>query len=311
MGRLGAIECDRWRHIAGGGIVLSSVDTNERIANAWRDDRAYVIAIASRILADPTEAEDVVQDAFARLAVQRVEEINDVRAWLVVVVRRLALDRLGSAHRRLSSPSDPHEMPPGPADAGPDPADRITLDDEVRRALGVVLDQLSPPERAAFLLHDVFGIPFDKIAEIVGRTPAASRQLASRARRSIQGTDPATPHRVPDPELQAVVERFIAACDGEDLQALAQTLHPEVKGWATVDGETVGWASGIDAVAVRTLFFFGPRSGWSLAPLALDDGIALLATRDGEPVAVARVEVREGLLHSMHTVLLPASLPSE
>jgi RNA polymerase sigma-70 factor, ECF subfamily len=286
------------------------VDTNERIAAAWRDDRAYVIAIASRILADPTEAEDVAQDAFARLAVQRVEDIRDIRAWLVVVVRRLALDRLGSAHRRLSMPSDPHAMPPGGAEEyAVDPADQITLDDEVRRALGVVLDQLSPPERAAFLLHDVFGIPFDKIAEIVGRTPAACRQLASRARRSIRGTDPAAPHRAPDPELQAVVERFIAACAGEDLDALARTLHPEVQGWATVDGETIGFAAGIDAVAVRALFFFGPRSGWSLAPLALEDGMALLATRDGEPVAVARVEIRDGLLHSMHSVLLPASLP--
>jgi RNA polymerase sigma-70 factor (ECF subfamily) len=282
------------------------VDTNERIVTAWRDDRAYVVAIAARILADPTEAEDVVQDAFARLAVQRVEDINDVRAWLVVVVRRLALDRLGSAHRRLSSPSDPHELPPGPADGVPDPADRITLDDEVRRALGVVLDLLSPAERAAFLLHDVFGIPFDRIAEIVGRSPAACRQLASRARRSIRGTDPETPRRDPDPELQEVVERFIAACAGDDLQALARTLHPEVSGWASVDGERVGWATGIDKVAVRMLFFWGPRSGSRLVPLPLDDGMAILATRAGEPVAVARLEFRDGLVLSLNAVLLPA-----
>jgi len=287
------------------------VNTNERIAAAWRDDRAYVIAIASRILADPTEAEDVVQDAFARLAVQRVEEINDLRAWLVVVVRRLALDRLGSAHRRHSSPRDPHDMPPGPTDAALDPADRITLDDEVRRALGVVLDQLSPPERAAFLLHDVFGIPFDKIAETVGRTPAACRQLASRARRSIRTDDAAAPRRTADPELQLVVERFIAACAGEDLQGLARTLHPDVQGWATFDGKTVGYATGIDAVVVRAIFFFGPRSGQILAPLPLDDGMAVLATRNGEPTALLRFEFSDGLLHSMHTVLLPASVPQE
>ena len=122
------------------------MDTNERIAAAWRDDRAYVVAIASRILSDPTEAEDVAQDAFARLALQRVEDIESIRAWLVVVVRRLALDRLGSANRRYSTPSDPHTMTEvGPTDSGPDPADKVTLDDEVRRALGVVLDQLSPP----------------------------------------------------------------------------------------------------------------------------------------------------------------------
>jgi RNA polymerase sigma-70 factor (ECF subfamily) len=285
------------------------VNTNERIAAAWRDDRAYVIAIASRILADPTEAEDVVQDAFARLAVQRVEEINDLRAWLVVVVRRLALDRLGSAHHRHSTPSDPHDLPASPTEA--DPADRITLDDEVRRALGVVLDQLSAPERAAFLLHDVFGIPFNRIAEIVGRSPAACRQLASRARRSVHGTDPAAPHRTHDPELQAVVERFIAACAGEDLEGLAQALHPDVRGWATFDNETVGYAAGIDACAVRAVFFFGPRSGQILAPLPLDDGMAVLATRNGEPTALMRFEVRDGLVHSMHTVLLPASVPQD
>lgn len=290
---------------------MFNVDTNERIATAWRDDRTYVIAIASRILADPTEAEDVVQDAFARLAVQRVEDIHDVRAWLVVVVRRLALDRLGSAHRRLSRPSDPHELPPGPVDAAPDPADRITLDDEVRRALGVVLDLMTPAERAAFLLHDVFGIPFDRVAEIVGRSPAACRQLASRARRSIRGTDPEAPHREPDPELQEVVERFIAACAGDDLEALARTLHPDVSGWATVDGQRVGWATGIDKVAVRMLFFWGTRSGNRLVALPLDDGMAILATRAGEPVAVARVELRDGLLISLNAVLLPALTASE
>jgi RNA polymerase sigma-70 factor, ECF subfamily len=285
------------------------VNPNDRITAAWRDDRAYVIAIASRILADPTEAEDVVQDAFARLTVQRVEDIRDVRAWLVVVVRRLALDRLGAAHRRLSTPTDPQTMSPDGAEHAPDPADRITLDDEVRRALGVVLDQLSPPERAAFLLHDVFGIPFDRIAEIVGRTPAACRQLASRARRSIRETDPAAPIRPPDPELHAVTERFIAACAGDDLDGLARLLHPDVEGWATIDDERIGYATGVEACAVRGLLFLGPRSGWQLTPLPLDDGTAILATRDGEPMAMLRLDIRDGLVHSLHTVLLPASLP--
>jgi RNA polymerase sigma-70 factor (ECF subfamily) len=289
---------------------MGDVDTDERIATAWQEHRGYVLAVASRILADPAEAEDVVQDAFARLAVQRVEEIDDLRAWLVVVVRRLALDRLGSARHRLSRPSDPHDLPPASADGLVDPADRITLDDEVRRALGVVLDLLSPAERAAFLLHDVFGIPFERIAEIVGRSPVACRQLASRARRSIRGTDPAVPHHAPDPELEALVDRFIAACAGDDLEGLARTLHPDVEGWATVDGERVGWATGVDKVAVRMLFFWGPRSGCTLVPLPLEDGTAILATRDGEPVAVARVRRRDGGIGSLHTVLLPALVAS-
>ena len=283
------------------------MSTTDRVAAAWLDDRAYLMAIASRILADPIEAEDVVQDAFARLGVQWVEEIEDLRGWLVVVVRRLALDRLGSAHRRLSRPSDPHTLAPtGPDAQAPDPADRVTLDDEVRRALAVVLDQLSPAERATFLLHDVFGISFERIAELVGRTPSACRQLASRARRSIRDGEPSAPSMGPDPDLQAVVESFIAACSGGDLKALARTLHTDVSGWATADGRRVGFAQGVDAYAERLLFFLGPRSGCLLSPLPLEDGMAVVATRAGQPVAIIRLDIPDGHIRSMHAVLLPA-----
>lgn len=280
----------------------------DRINTAWRDDRTYLLAIASRILLDPVEAEDVVQDAFARLAVQQVEEIRDLRGWLVTVVRHLALDRLGSAHRRLSTPRDPHRLTAiGPEAEVADPADRITLDDEVRRALGVVLGQLSPAERAAFLLHDVFGVPFERIAELVGRTPSACRQLASRARRSIRDREPSAPRMPPHPELQPVVERFVAACAGGDLDALARTLHAEVSGWATVDGvrAQAGFAQGVQTVSERLMFFLGPRSGLLLSPLPLDDGIAVVATRDGEPATMVRMDVVDGLIHTMHAVVLP------
>ncbi|PXY29889.1 RNA polymerase subunit sigma [Prauserella sp. PE36] len=283
------------------------MSTTDRIAAAWVDDRAYLIAIASRILADPTEAEDIVQDAFARLAVQCVEELEDLRGWLVVVVRRLALDRLGCAHRRLSRPSDPHTLATaGSEPEGPDPADRVTLDDEVRRALAVVLDCLSPAERAAFLLHDVFGISYERIAEFVGRTPSACRQLASRARRSIRDNEPSTPRTASIPSLQPVVESFIAACSGGDLEALTRTLHTDVSGWATADDRRVGFAAGIENVAERLLFFLGPRSGWLLLPLSLDDGMAVLATKGGEPVALLRLDISGGRIQSMHAVLLPA-----
>ena len=282
------------------------MSATDRVTAAWREDHAYLIAIAARILADPVEAEDVVQDAFARLAVQRVEEIEDLRGWLVVVVRRIAMDRLGSAHRRLSRSSDPHTLAPaGPEAQAPDPADRVTLDDEVRRALAVVLDQLSPAERATFLLHDVFGISFEPIAELVGRTPAACRQLASRARRSIRDSDPSAPRTAPAPDLQPVVDSFIAACAGGDLEALTQTLHTDAAGWATVDGRRVGFAEGIDTVAARIMFFLGPRSGWLLSPLPLDDGIAVVATRNAEPVAMLRLNISDDRIRSMHAMLLP------
>jgi RNA polymerase sigma-70 factor, ECF subfamily len=277
----------------------------ERVATASRDDRAYLLAVAHRILADPTEAEDVVQDAFARLTTQDVAEIRDLRGWLVVVVRRLALDRIGSAHGRLSAPHDPTAWDFDAVADAPDPADRVTLDDEIRRALSVVLAQLTPGERAAFLLHDVFGIPFESVAETVGRTPAACRQLATRARRAIResGPTPAAPR--PDPELQDVVDSFIAACAGGDLDALARVLHPDVSGWATARGERVGFDVGAERVAAGSLRYLGPESGWILAPLALDDGMVVVATRDGDPVALIRLLITDGLVAAIHTVLLP------
>ena len=276
----------------------------ERVATASRDDRAYLLAVAHRILGDRAEAEDVVQDAFARLATQEVGEIRDLRGWLVVVVRRLALDRIGSAHGRLSAPHDPTGWGFDGVAAAPDPADRVTLDDEIRRALAVVLEQLTPGERAAFLLHDVFGIPFDSVAEMVGRTAAACRQLASRARRAIRESGPTSDPSRPDPKLQDVVDSFIAACAGGDLDALARTLHPDVSGWATLGGRRVGFDVGAERVASGSLRYLGPQSGWTLAPLALDDGMAVVATRGGDPVALIRLEVANGLIAAIHTVLL-------
>src|SRR5689334_19911499 len=150
---------------------------------AWRTYRPRLVAQAARTLHDHAAAEDVVQEAFRRLSAVPVDEIADTGGWLSVVVRRLCLNRLHSAFAR-------HEGPVGATFAldiaEADPADRVTLDDEVQLALAVVLDRLTPPERTAFVLHDVFGFPFGAVGAIVGRTPVACRQLASRARRSIR-----------------------------------------------------------------------------------------------------------------------------
>ena len=143
----------------------------------------YLFAIAAGMLGRPAEAEDVVQEAFARLAGASIDDIDNVRGWLVVVTRRLCLDRLGSADARRTIAT---AEPPEAAQEGVDPADRLTLDDEVRRALAVVVDRLSPAERTSFILHDIFGFPFDAVAELVGRTPAACRQSARRARLAIR-----------------------------------------------------------------------------------------------------------------------------
>lgn len=277
----------------------------ERIAAASRGDRAYLLAVAKRIVADAAEAEDVVQDAFARLAGQEVGQIRDLRGWLVVVVRRLALDRIGSAHGRLSAPHDPTARAFDDVGDAPDPADRVTLDDEIRRALSVVLDRLTPGERAVFLLHDVFGIEFVSVAQMVGRTPAACRQLASRARRAIRESGPVPDAPRADPGLREVADRFVAACAGGDLDALTRLLHPDVSGWATRNGERVGSDAGAERVAAGSLRCLGPGSDWTLAPLVLDDGVAVVATRGGDPVALIRLLVVDGLISAIHTVLVP------
>lgn len=203
---------------AGTGSDRERVDP---IAAAVREHGSYLHRVATRLLGDPGAAEDTVQEAYTRLARTDLDAVGDVRGWLAVVVRHLAIDHLRRAYvRRESSTPD---LPCGDVPAA-DPADRITLDDEVQLALGVVLDGLSPPERTAFVLHDVFAVPFDEIGTIVGRSAVAARQLASRARRRVQGMA-AVPGRDRARD-RAVVSAFLAAARGGDLDTLILLLAP-------------------------------------------------------------------------------------
>lgn len=275
-----------------------------QVADSWRDDRVYLLATASRILADPVAAEDVVAEAYARFAAQQ-DAVRDARGWLLVVVRRIAVDRLRSAHLRLSEPADPTEPKPDPAAV--DPADRVTLDDELRRALSVVLDRLTPGERAAFLLHDVFGLPFDDVGLLVGRSGAACRQLASRARRAIRVSDPEAAEPTPplDRRLDRVAERFVTACSDGDVDGLAALLCEDVSGWAMRGGVVLSEVHGVDRVSARAVSFFGRRSRWGMVPFGLDDDAAVLITLGGAPAGVIRLIVGEdGLIGELRGVLL-------
>lgn len=157
---------------------------SDRLERAYRATRPHLLDIAYRMLGSRSDAEDVVQEAFARLL--RVPEPQDTPGWLAVVVSRLCVDHLRSASRRASYQGLWLPEPVCADPAGTDPADRVTIDETVSMALLVVLEQLSPAERAAFILHDVFAMPFGKLASILSRSPAACRQLASRARRRIR-----------------------------------------------------------------------------------------------------------------------------
>jgi RNA polymerase sigma-70 factor (ECF subfamily) len=259
------------------------------------------------MLKRPDDAEDVAQEAFARLAAASPDAIVDVRGWLVVVTRRLCLDRLDLAdNRRTTATAEPPEAPRGI----PDPADRMMLHDEVRQALSVVIDQLSPAERTSFILHDIFGFPFDAVAGLVGRTPAACRQLARRARLSVgTGSSHADLAAACSGSTKAagLAECFIAVCEGADVHGLISLLDPEAAGFPIVIGlGAMPGARGAEAVAERAMHLFGPSAGVSLQPFDLAGRAAVVVRRGDEVVAVVRLDDREGRIFHLHTFARPS-----
>ena len=197
------------------------------LADRFDRQRPQLRAVAYRILGSVSEADDAVQETWLRLARIDAEQIDSLERWLTTVVARICLNMLRSRRSRGEQPLDgwrPEPIIDDPA-VGTDPEHEALLADAVGIALQVVLDTLSPAERLAFVLHDMFAVPFDEIAAMVERSPEATRQLASRARRRVQETAPA-----PDPDLtrqRAVVDAYFAAARDGDLLALAAVLHPD------------------------------------------------------------------------------------
>lgn len=250
---------------------------SDQITEAWRHHRPYLVNLAYQMLGDVGDAEDVAQEAFLRLSRANVNEIDDIRAWLTVVAGRLCLDQVRSARARYEHPDDIRPDVAALNQSGRvDPADRVTLDDEVRTALLEVLRRLSPGERVSFVLHDVFGVPFDDIAETVGRPVGTCRQLARRARAKFTLAQP-KPSEVPSAEHQLVTEKFITACANGDLQALAAVLDPTVWGVGTLIAEPAPPPQinyGPQDVATNLLRYLGP-------------GVTLVSGPVGQPVVLA------------------------
>ncbi|GAA2095539.1 RNA polymerase sigma factor SigJ [Streptomyces albiaxialis] len=199
----------------------------ELLARAFEDNRPRLLRVAYTITGSLAEAEDCVQEAWLRLrGLDDPGTVRDLAAWLTTTVSRLALDALGSARARREQYVGTWLPEPLVEARSADPADRVTLDESVSMALLVVLEQLSPAERTAFVLHDVFSVPFPEIAEVVGRSPAAVRQLASRGRRRVEGGRPRTP--ASEAEQRELAEAFMAACRNGDLPGLIALLDPDV-----------------------------------------------------------------------------------
>jgi RNA polymerase sigma-70 factor (ECF subfamily) len=255
---------------------------DQAVIQAWRDHRPYLIDLAFRMLGDIGAAEDVVQDAFSRLLRTQPGEIDDARGWLIVVTSRLCLDQIRSARARRERPHDASEIEfvevsslpatgNAHSDALGDPADRVTLDDSVRLALLVMLQRLSPAERVVFVLHDIFAVPFDSIAQTVGRSTASCRQLARRARQKIEASPGGVSFDVAAAEHRQVTEKFIAACARGDLDGLLEVLAPDA--WGDFDGGPAdplrhGVIHGAVRVARNLLFYWGPSATLVSHPVA-------------------------------------------
>jgi RNA polymerase sigma factor (sigma-70 family) len=202
------------------------MDETEWMAERFEQHRRRLRAVAYRMLGSLTEAEDAVQDAWIRLSRSNAEQIDNLGGWLTTVVARECLHMLRSRRRREVSFEGHLPDPVITPDGDLDPEQEALLANSVGLALLVVLDHLTPPERLAFVLHDTFGVPFEEIAPIVGRSPAASRQLASRARRKVRG-ESAVPDADPARQRE-VVDAFLAASRDGDLGALLAVLDPDV-----------------------------------------------------------------------------------
>jgi len=233
--------------------------------------RGHLRGVAYRMLGSLAEAEDAVQEAWLRLDRAEPSDIANPRGWLTTVVARICLDMLRSRTARREEPLDPRTDPRADRPATTDVKQELILADSVGLALLVVLDRLEPAERLAFVLHDMFGVPFDAIAAIVARTPEATRQLASRARRRVQGSPP------PDVDLKSqrhIVESFIAALRRGDIDGLIAILDPDVVARAGDETGTVRELRGATTWAKGAVAF--AQLAGRMAPALIDGAVGLV-----------------------------------
>ncbi|MDV7086603.1 sigma-70 family RNA polymerase sigma factor [Rhodococcus sp. IEGM 248] len=267
------------------------MDDNEVLAHRFEENRTHLSAVAYRMLGSISEAEDAVQEGWLRLSRADASDVENLPGWLTTVVARVCLDMLRSRKTRREEPLDVHVPDPIVSElGGADPEHEAVLGDSVGLALMVVLDTLTPAERIAFVLHDMFALPFDEIAPIAGRTPAASRQLASRARRRVQGSGPGA-----DTDLtrqREVVEAFMAASRGGRFDDLLALLDPDIVLRADGGADGSYLVRGARAVSEQALTFsrFAP-----FARLALVNGAAGVVTApEGKAMSVMAFTVAGG-----------------
>ncbi|KAA1399425.1 sigma-70 family RNA polymerase sigma factor [Aeromicrobium ginsengisoli] len=262
----------------------------EFLAERFEHNRDHLRAVAYRMLGSLTDAEDAVQESWIRLSRVDADDIDNLGGWLTTVVGRVCLDMLRSRKTRGEQPLDVRPNDPVSTPDSIDPEHEAELVDSVGLAMLVVLEKLTPAERLAFVLHDMFAVPFDDIAAMIGRTPDAARQLASRARRRVQGSDPET--GTPLPQQREIVDAFISAARGGDFEALVTVLDPDVVLRADTGHGPPVLVRGARNVASGAISFRTP--GRESRPVLVEGGVGIVAVENGRIISVLRPSFADG-----------------
>jgi RNA polymerase sigma factor (sigma-70 family) len=281
-----------------------TVNDREWLAERFEEHRQHLNAVAYRMLGSMSEAEDAVQEAWLRLSRTDADAVENLAGWLTTVVGRVCLDLLRA--RRSRAEQLPGTWLPEPLVTveTDDPEQQAVLADSVGLALLVVLETLSPAERLAFVLHDMFAVPFEEIAEIVGRSPTAARQLASRARRRVQGAAPN-----PDADLsrqREIVDAFLAASRAGDFDALIAVLDPDVV-FRTETPDARPPVTGAEAVA-RTILARGSRFAPFARPAIVNGAAGAIVAPAGRPIAVVAFTVARGRIVEIDLIANPKKI---
>jgi RNA polymerase sigma factor (sigma-70 family) len=281
------------------------MDRHDWLAERFETHRPRLHAVAYRMLGSASEADDAVQEAWLRLSRADAGEIDNLGGWLTTVVARVCLNLLQSRKSRREEPLEAH-LPEEAAtrQAGPDPEQQALLAEGVGLALLVVLDTLAPAERLAFVLHDMFDVPFEEIAPIVGRSPAAARQLASRARRRVRGAEAA-----PDGDIarrRAVVDAFLTAARGGDFQALLAVLDPDVVLRSDQAAVQVGASGELHGAAAVADTFAGRAR--AARPALIDGAAGFVWAPGGVPRVVFGLTIAGGRIVAIDVVADPERL---
>jgi RNA polymerase sigma-70 factor, ECF subfamily len=276
----------------------------------WAQHRRYLFAVAYRLLGTAVDAEDAVQEAFVRLSTSAPDDLQNTRAWLTTVVARICLDMLGSARARRETYPGPWLPEPLVSYDDTDLGQATVMRESVRTAVLLVLETLTPAERVAFVLHDVFGMDFDRLSTVVSRTPAACRQLASRARRRVRAE---APPRVPVSvaEHRRVTAAFLKAAADGDLSELVNLLDPEVVLRSDGGGEVPSARKpvyGRERVLALLSGLGGLYPDVDTRAVGLASGHGFVLRQDGTVIAVMAVDITGGRVTGLDLVVNPAKL---